>query len=175
MLYVYDINHTGEISFINLKNIIQTYNYNFSNEELQNLFENFDKEKKGFIKYNELFMEIIGNMSMLRLTLVKQLFDLFPKNQYGNINFDIFKNSFDPNKHFDVLNGNKTADEIYGEFLECFQIFKEYISNLKGSISKNDLNYEEFCDFFGEISIEIQNDSIFNNYIENCWKIINNF
>jgi Ca2+-binding EF-hand superfamily protein len=173
MLYVYDINHTGEISFTNLQNIIQAYNYNFSQEEMQSLFENFDKEKKGFIKYNELFMEIIGNMNILRFTLVKQLFDLFPKNQYGNINFDVFKNSFYPNRHFDVLNGNKTTDEVYGEFLECLQIFKEYITNLKGNISKNDLTYEEFCDFFGEISSEIKNDSIFSNYIENCWKIIN--
>ena len=175
MLYVYDINHTGEITFINLQNIIQAYNYNFSNEELKNLFENFDKEKKGFIKYNQLFMEIIGNMNMLRFTLVKQLFDLFPKNQYGNINFDIFKNSFYPNNHFDVLNGNKTVDEAYGEFLECLQIFKEYISNLKGNMSKNDLTFEEFCDFFGEISLEIQNDSIFSNYIEKCWKITNQY
>ena len=175
MLYVYDINHTGEISFNNLQHIIQAYNYNFSNEELQNLFDYFDKEKKGFIKYNELIMEITGNMSMLRFTSVKQLFDSFPKNQYGNINIDIFKNSFCPNKHFDVLNGNKTVEEVYGEFLECLQIFKEYISNLKGSISKNDLTYEEFCDFFGEISSEIQSDSIFSNYIENCWKINNQF
>ena len=175
MLYVYDINNTGEISFTNLQNIINAYNYNFSNEELQNLFEYFDKEKKGFIKYNELFMEIIGNISMLRFTSVKQLFDLLPKNEYGNISFDILQKSFDPNKHFDVLNGNKTVDEVYGEFLECVQIFKEYNSNLKGNISKNDLTYEEFCDFFGEISSEIQNDSIFNNFMENCWKINNNF
>ena len=171
MLYVYDINHAGEISYTHLQNIIQTYNYNFSNEELKNLFHFYDKNNTGYVKYNNLFMEIFGNIDIMRYTLVKQLFDSFPKNQKGNIDIDVIKNSFCSSKHYDVINGNKTNDEVYGEFLECLEIFKEYSNNLNGGISKNELTYEEFCEFFGEMSFEIQNDYSFSNFVQNCWKI----
>ena len=173
MLYVYDINRIGEISFSNLKSIIQAYNYNFSDEELKSIFNKYDRNNTGMINYNELFVEIIGNMDMMRFTLVKQLFDAFPKNEKGNINIDIFKRCFYPSMHYDVLNGNKTTDEIYKEFLECLEIFMEYNFNLKGDISKKELTYEEFCDFFGEISLVIQTDNIFSNFMQNCWKLNN--
>jgi Ca2+-binding EF-hand superfamily protein len=171
MLYVYDINHTGEISFTNLQNIIQAYNYNFSTEEIKTLFQFYDKENTGFIKYNYLFMEIFGNMDMMRYTLVKKLFDSFPKNENGSISIDVIKKSFCPIQHYEVANGKRKTDEVYGEFLELIDIFREYASNLKGGVPKNDLTFEEFCDFFGEISLEIQNDYAFSNLIQNCWMI----
>ena len=173
MLYSYDPNHTGEISFVNFNTIIQAYNYNFSNNELKTLFAYFDKENTGLMKYNPLLSEILGTMNMMRFTLVKNLFDTFPKSQNGGINIDSIKNSFYPNKHYEVLNGNKTMDEVYGEFIECLEIFREYNSCLNGGVLKNELNYEEFCDFFGEISFGIQNDYIFSNYVQNCWRINN--
>ena len=171
MLYVYDINHTGEISFTNLQNIIQAYNYNFSTEEIKTLFQFYDKENTGFIKYNYLFMEIFGNMDMMRYTLVKKLFDSFPKNENGSISIDVIKKSFCPIQHYEVVNGKRKTDEVYGEFLELIDIFREYASNLKEGVPKNDLTFEEFCDFFGEISLEIQNDYAFSNLIQNCWMI----
>ena len=171
MLYVYDLNKTGEISFFNFKNIIEAYNYNFTNEELNNLFGIFDQESTGFIKYNDLLMEIIGNMDILRFTLVKKLFDAFPKNENGNINIDIFKRCFVPNKHYEVLSGKKTVDEAYGEFLECLEIFIEYNTVLNKEKSKTEMTMEQFFDFFGEISFGIQNDYDFNNYMSNCWEL----
>ena len=175
MLLVYDNNHSGKISLNNLQNIIQTYNYNFSSSELNTLFNNFDKENTGFIQYNNLLMEIVGTMDMTRFSLVKKLFDEFPKNQNGNINIDTLKNSFCATSHYDVINGNKSNDEVYGEFLECIEIFREYNNNLRGGISKDELNYEDFCDFFGEISFGIANDYNFGNLIQNCWKINNDY
>ena len=175
MLLVYDINHTGQITLNHLQSIIQAYNYNFSSSELNNLFTKFDPDNTGFIQYNYLLNEIVGNMDMTRFRLIKKLYDALPKNQNGNINIDVLKNSFCPTKHYDVINGNKSNDEIYGEFLECFEIFREYNNNLKGGISKNELNYEEFCDFFGEISFGITNDFNFSNLVQNCWKIENEY
>ena len=80
------------------------------------------------------------------------------------------KNCFCPTKHNDVISGNKTIDEVYEEFLECLEIFREYNNNLKGGIVKNEITYEEFCDFFGEISLEMPNDYLFSNFVQNCWR-----
>ena len=110
-------------------------------------------------------------MDIFRFILVKKLFDSFPKNENGNIDINIFKSSFSPNNNYNIINGNKTTDEAYGEFLECLDIFIEYKRNLKNEKSKTELTYEEFCDYFGEISFEIQNDYIFSKYINNCWEI----
>ena len=94
---------------------------------------------------------------------------------FGNINIDTLKNSFCATSHYDVINGNKSNDEVYGEFLECIEIFRDYNNNLRGGISKDELNYEDFCDFFGEISFGIANDYNFGNLIQNCWKINNDY
>ena len=169
MLYVYDVNHTGDISFTNLQTIINTYNYNFSVEEINNLFQFYDKDNIGLIKYNILFNEIIGNLSPIRFSLVKKLFDDLPKNQNGCIDIDVLKNCFCASKHYDVINGNKTIDEVYGEFLECLEIYKTYNNNLKRGIG-NELTYEDFCHFFEEISLEIRSDYLFSNLLQNCWR-----
>lgn len=169
MLYVYDVNHTGEISFTNLQTIINTYNYNFSVEEINNLFQFYDKDNIGLIKYNILFNEIIGNLSPIRFALVKKLFEDLPKNQNGNIDIDVLKNCFCASKHYDVINGNKTIDEVYGEFLECLEIYKNYNNNLKGGIG-NEFTYEDFCHFFEEMSLEIKSDYLFSNLVQNCWR-----
>ena len=116
-------------------------------------------------------MEILGDMNMMRYTLVKKLFDAFPKNQNGSIDIDVIKKSFCPTQHYEVINGNKKTDEVYREFLELIEIFREYKNNLKGGVANNELTCEEFCDFFGEISLEIQNDYAFSNLVQNCWRI----
>ena len=42
------------------------------------------------------------------------------------------KTKFNYKKHPDALSGKKTASEIYSDFLDFLEIFREYNDNLKG-------------------------------------------
>ena len=64
-------------------------------------------------------------------------------------------------------------NEAYGEFLDILEIFREYIDNLKGGFSQN-INFQEFKQFYTEINMGIKDEFIFENMIVNCWNLNRN-
>ena len=161
MLTNCDNDHTGKISFSDLNNIFRAYNFNIYFYDIKILFDLFDKNKVGVIQYDDLIKSIVGNMNDKRKELVIKI---------GYVNIKKMKCRFNSYKHPDVIKGNKTHEEAYGDFLECIQIYKEYICN----INKNDndfFNLNEFFQFFNEISMYIVDDSDFDLLIFGCWDI----
>ena len=57
--------------------------------------------------------------------------------------------------------------------MDELEIFREYIGHLKG-IFITSFNSEEFNMFFGEISIGIDDDILFEYFICNCWNLDRN-
>ena len=57
--------------------------------------------------------------------------------------------------------------------MDELEIFREYIGNLKGNFITS-LNFEEFKMFFGEISVGIDDDNLFEYFICNCWNLDRN-
>ena len=173
MLTKYDLNfYSGEITFNNLNIIIKTYDLNMTINDIKCLFDLFDKNKTGCIFYNNFFKAIVGKMNNIRQSLLKVVFNLFQKDIYGNVRIKQLKNCFNNFNHPDVINGKKTADEVYGDFLECLEIFVEYNNCVKRKNSRV-LNIEEFIDFYNEISMYIQDNKVFENLVCSCWNINN--
>ena len=168
MLTNCDNDHIGKISFSDLNNIFRAYNFNIYFYDIKILFDLFDKNKVGVIQYDDLIKSIVGNMNDKRKELVIKIYqDLL---EDGYVNIKKMKCRFNSYKHPDVIKGNKTHEEAYGDFLECIQIYKEYICN----INKNDndfFNLNEFFQFFNEISMYIVDDSDFDLLIFGCWDI----
>jgi len=168
MLTNCDNDHTGKISFSDLNNIFRAYNFNIYFYDIKILFDLFDKNKVGVIQYDGLIKSIVGNMNDKRKELVIKIYqDLL---EDGYVSIKKMKCRFNSYKHPDVIKGNKTHEEAYGDFLECIQIYKEYICN----INKNDndfFNLNEFFQFFNEISMYIEDDSDFDLLIFGCWDI----
>ena len=109
-------------------------------------------------------------MPLKRQKLVRKVFDSFNKDNNGNIMTSDIKTKFNYKNHPDVLNGKNTANEIYSDFLDFLETFREYNDNLKGGYSFT-MNFEEFSDFYSEISMSIEDDNFFENMIINCWDI----
>jgi len=169
MLTNCDSEHTGNISFSDLNNIFRAYNFNIYFYDIKILFDLFDKNKVGIIHYDDLINKIVGKMNDKRKELVIKIYkDLIEDGEYVSIKK--MKCRFNCYKHPDVLKGNKTHEEAYGDFLECIQIYKEYICNINQN--NNDFfNLNEFFQYFNQISMYIEDDSDFDLLIFGCWDI----
>ena len=171
MLYIYDKNQSGEIPFEKLCDIFEIYNINIAREEIFEFFEFLDKEHKGLIKYNDLIMILINNVNENRIILIQNLFDKIRKGKEYILLNDI-KKYFNPEKYPDVLEQKKTSDEIAFDFIDSLEIFKEYNINLKNeSIINGIMTYNDFENYFKEISLSINDDKIFDYIINFCWEV----
>ena len=178
MLYIYDKNQSGEIPLEKLCDIFEIYNINIAREEIFEFFEFLDKEHKGLIKYNDLIMILINNVNENRIILIQNLFDKLRKGKEYILLNDI-KKYFNPEKYPDVLEQKKTSDEIAFDFIDSLEIFKEYNINLKNeSIINGIMTYNDFENYFKEISLSINDDKIFDYIINFCWEVddrLNNY
>ena len=172
-LSLYDLNHQGLITFDNFSNIIQAYTMNLSPDEIKIIFDLFDKEKTGSINYNELMKTIVGQISPQRQSVVQKIFEHFNKDNNGKVSFNEIKLLFNSRRHPDVISGKKTESEVFGEFLDIIESYREYLGNLRGMYD-NSLSIEDFIEFYNEIGVGIEDDKKFEFMMYNCWNLDNN-
>ena len=172
-LSLYDLNHQGLISFENFSNITQAYTMGISNDELKIIFDLFDKEKTGLINYNELIQTIIGQISPQRKIIIKNVFEKFNKDNNGKVSINEIKLLFNPRRHPDTISGKKREGEVFGEFLDDIENYKEYLENSRG-VYDNTFSLEDFINFYNEIGVWIDDDTIFEYMMNNCWNLDNN-
>ena len=175
MLYMYDKNQSGEIPFNKLCDIFEIYNINITNEEIFEFFEMIDKEHKGFIKYNDLILILINDTNTNRRIFIQNLFDKLRKGKEFVILNDI-KKYFNPDSHPDVIEKIKGRDEIAFDFFDSLEVFREYNINLKNeNIINGIMSYQDFENYFKEISLSINDDKLFEYIINYCWEIDNDY
>ena len=171
-LSMYDINHKGLISLNNFLSVAQSYTM-LSQDELKIIFDLFDKDKAGSINYNELIQTIIEPVSSNRKLIIKKIYDSFNKDNNGKVSINEIKLSFNPRRHPDVISGKKSEGEIFGEFLDNIESYREYLENMKG-VYDNNMSLEDFINFYVEVGVGIEDDKIFEFMINNCWSLDNN-
>ena len=169
MFSIYDRGQRGEIPFDKLCDIFEIYNINITREDIFDFFNILDKEHKGIIKYNDLIQILINNVQQNREILIQKLFESLHKGK-GFVLINDLKQNFNPMNHPDVINQIRNKDEIFLDFIDSLEIFREYNSNLNNENVKNGyLSFEDFLNFFKEISMSISDDKYFEFFINNCW------
>ena len=182
MLSIYDRKHSGLISFDNFYAIFKAYFENIPLADIKSIFSLFDtstnpndnsniKNIAMFqIKYDELLKSLIGSMSLSRKLIVKKVFDSFEKENDGKIITSDIKTKFNYNRHPDVLSGKNTGIELYNDFLDFLETFREYNDNLIGGYSFS-MSYDEFEGFYSMISLCVEDDDYFEKILKNCWNL----
>ena len=111
-------------------------------------------------------------MNDRRKNLIKILFDSFDKNKTGYVDIDEIRNSYSPVNHPDVLSGKKTEDEVLAEFLDTLQYhFSLLKSNKEEGNQKNKVGFNEFLEYFNNISVGIEDDDYFENMIKSGFNL----
>ena len=168
-----DENSTKEISFDEFEKIFKAYRYDLSETEINNLFNYFDKEGNGYIKYEEFLNELCNNLNQFRKDILKQVFNKLDEKEKGFITVGIIRHEYNPKGNPLVRQGKRNEDEILAEFLDVLEYHFNLLIEKNEDIDVNELevDFEEFCNFYKNISLCIEDDKYFEIMVLSEWGI----
>ena len=82
-------------------------------------------------------------------------------NKDGQVKLDDIAKIYDVSKNPDVLSGKKQPKEVYLEFM------KQWDTQVPDGI----ITFEEFSDYFSQVSASIDSDQYFAEMMKNAWKL----
>ena len=168
-----DENSTKEISFDEFEKIFKAYRYDLSETEINNLFNYFDKEGNGYIKYEEFLNELCNNLNQFRKDILKQVFNKLDEKEKGFVTVGIIRHEYNPKGNPLVRQGKRNEDEILAEFLDVLEYHFNLLIEKNEDIDVNELevDFEEFCNFYKNISLCIEDDKYFEIMVLSEWGI----
>ena len=162
-----DDDNSQTVDFDGFEKTAQDFRFGITFEELKKLFYFFDKEGNERIDYDEIIRIIRGQMSNSRKNLVEEIFNTFELDQDGNVHINKINHLFNPENHPDVLNGNRSPEEVYQEFVETFEGNHNYLNGDEAQFGNVDI--DEFCDYYDSVSMMIEKDIEFENMLKGVW------
>jgi len=79
--------------------------------------DHFDRDKNGTVSYDEFLRAIKGDINDERKKWIKLAYDKLDVNKDGLVKLGDIAQIYDASQHPDVIDGKKTPDEIYADFM----------------------------------------------------------
>ena len=97
-----------------------------------------------------------------------QAFQKLDRDGNGEIAKNDITGIYDPSNHPDVRSGKKTEEDILTDFLDTFEIHSQQMH--PGSYDHK-VSFGEFCEYYNNVSANIDNDEYFALMMTNAWKL----
>lgn len=117
---------------------------------------------------NEFFEALLGPLNEVRTKLVEESFQKLDANGNGTLEFDEVKKKFDPSRHPDVKNGDKTVEECRYEFYDMFQTHHNVEQNFAADRS---VTYDEFLSYHRFVNCAFEHDRLFKIFMTGVWNL----
>ena len=166
-----DIDNSQGIDYEEFKKASNIFQFNLNENELEKAFIAFDRNNNGIIEYDEFLRTIRGEMNDYRKKIVFNAFKLIDINKNGAVNINYIKNQYNAKNHPDVKSGKKNENEVYNDFIYYFDIAYNY---LNGSQGDGYVIFDDFLEYYQNISMFIENDDYFELLVNSEWNINNN-
>ena len=112
----------------NFSKTIREVTSNYSDAEIDELFNKLDENKSGIIEYEELVRGFSDREKLLNEKNMKEAFDFFDKNKNGTINWEEISN---------IVFQNKKMPKIF---------MKQFLEEIEQKNGKDvSINFEDFC------------------------------
>ena len=164
---IFDENNSKTLDYEEFARALKEYKINLEDEEILKLFNQFDRNGDGIIEYEEFIKEVRGPMNEKRKAVVTQAFNKLDIDRSGHIDMNEIKHTYNAKNNPDVRQGKKTEEEVYTEFMETFQA--NHL--LKAGPRTKRITYDEFLDYYNNISMGIKDDDQFVFLMQNAWKL----
>ena len=138
-------------------------------EEAFVLFSLFDVNQDGNISYDEFLRGVVGEMNQARKQLVRRAFEKLDRNGNGIVELDEIKQLYNAKQHPDVKLGKKTEDEVFIEFMDTFEL--HYSLRYPGTRGDKQVTFEEFVEYYNNVSMSIEDDRYFELMMTNAWNL----
>eukprot|EP00518_Triparma_eleuthera_P015802 CAMPEP_0197563110 /NCGR_PEP_ID=MMETSP1320-20131121/28147_1 /TAXON_ID=91990 /ORGANISM="Bolidomonas sp., Strain RCC2347" /LENGTH=337 /DNA_ID=CAMNT_0043124891 /DNA_START=53 /DNA_END=1063 /DNA_ORIENTATION=+ len=130
-------------------------------EDITRLMNAFDKDKSGKISVEEFFKGLQGDMKRKRKLLVRMAYDILDADGSGEVTIDDIRGAYDCSQHPKVMSGDMTEDEALEEILETYE---------QGE-ADGIVTFQEFLEYYRDVSAGIDDDQYFELMIRNAWHI----
>ena len=149
---------------------LKDYRVQVDENQKGELFRLFDLNGDGNISYDEFLRMVIGDMNQKRKQLVKKAFQKIDRNGNGIVEIDDLKGVYNAKNHPDVKLGKKTEEEVLSEFLDTFEL---HYSLMHPGSRDREITFDEFVEYYTNISMSIEDDRYFELMITNAWNLNN--
>jgi calcyphosin len=155
-----DRNGNKKLDASELQEGLEVYGIHPSKEEMKTIMHYFDRDGDRSISVTEFLRGIRGRMPRARAKLVRQAFDLLDKTHDEEITVEDLVGAYDASQHPEVIQGGMTEDEVLAEFLTLWDKSRDGI-----------VTWNEFLDYYKDISVGIDRDDYFELMMRNAWHI----
>ncbi|THD23422.1 Calcyphosine [Fasciola hepatica] len=131
-------------------------------DEIREVFNTIDKNGSGSIDFEEFLRALRPSMNKTRTDLVMRAFRKLDKTGDGVITVHDLKGVYNCKHHPKFINGEKTEDELFYEFLKTFQPENDY---------DDKVTLDEFLNYYSGVSASIDNDAYFDLMMRNAFKL----
>jgi len=159
---IMDDNRSGDLTFQEFVNGMRDMGLNLSDDEIRQMFQQFDTDGSGNIHYNEFLKAVRPPLNKNRLNLIDMAFKKLDKTGDGIVTFEDLKGTYNIQSHPEYQNGQKTEKELFQGFLKKFE---------EGGSIDGQLTREEFTDYYSGVSASIDEDIYFDLMMRQCWKL----
>ena len=160
MFSLIDKNKDNTLQKEELFNGLQRYGVPITLAEVDILIKHFDRHGDGKVSLTDFLRAIRGFMNPRRKALVEKAYAILDTNGDQSVTLKELAAIYDVTQHPLVLKGQKTKDQVLQEFASGWDKAGD------GTIS-----WEEFLDYYQDISAGIELDDYFELMIRNCWHI----
>jgi Ca2+-binding EF-hand superfamily protein len=150
-----DIDYSKKICFQELALGVKTYNLNFSNNDLHELFQILDRDGNGQIDFKEFMDLLTPPMNETRIKVINEAFDKLDVNGDGAIQLDDLKIVYAANarNHPNYRSGQWTEEQTLQFFLDGL----DTPGSPDGKVTR-----QEFMNYYAEVSATVDDDSYFD-------------
>jgi len=157
-----DNNGNKKLDIEEFTEALATYGIFPKKVDIQALMKFYDIDGDGNITYEEFLRGLREPLTERRLNMVKKAFALMDKDGSGTVGVKDISNIYDVSQNQDFIDGKKTKQEIFEDFLAGFEGVK---GNDDGKITWN-----EWLDYYTDLSMSITDDLYFVRMMESVWQ-----
>jgi Ca2+-binding EF-hand superfamily protein len=121
----------------------------------------FDKDKNGQISFEEFLRALKGDLNNFRIAIIRKAYEKLDVNRDGSVRLDDIARLYDVSRHPDVLQGRRDPKDLYMDFM------KQWDTQVADGI----VTFEEFLDYFSDVSASIDSDEYFAAMMKSAWKL----
>ena len=161
---IFDDNNSRTLQYEEFLKACKDFRMELTNGEIKVLFNMFDTDQSGSINYDEFIYGIRGEMNETRKIITLKAFKKLDRDNSGVIDINDVKALFNCKYHPEVKSGKKSEEDVYGEFLESFEM------NHQGRKDRK-VTKDEFLNYYNCISASIDDDNYFKQMMNSVWQL----
>lgn len=154
-----DADGSGSLSYEEFTQGLMEHDLLLSEGECDLMFSYFDEDRSGQMDFNEFLEAVRGQLSEKRRAVVHEAFAKLDVNRDGTLSLEDIDSKYLSFAHPDVRAGAKTEEEVFQEFLDCFDTV-----NRDGNVTLS-----EFERYYEYTSALIADDDLFISNVRNAW------